>query len=225
MRTFVSLTMNEADRRLLIILMIILLILFLLIGAIGMLVRYLNDRFAKRMDTEIHDVVVYRVISNPKDLRRYGRIKNKRLFTKQSFPPLLIAFVSLLLWLIYSAISGAWGANHFSRFGTLFFRLDWGNEDNYVKFWGMTVLAKWPELAADAHGGKPYWDWSYWASYLLVPMWIGSGLYYLITVQAFICRHLMLRKRCRTVFSKSLENFNLSEAEQREFGNIQNPPR
>ncbi len=203
MKTLVGITLNDSDRRLLIILLVIALIVFLLLGALGMLIRYLNKRMSRRMDYEIHDAVVYRVIQTPEQLAKYGRAKNWQLFWKQASPAYLIALVSLLFYLIYSLISKNWHEDFWGNFSTLFYELDWGNPDNYANVFGITLLAKWPEAIR-----VPSWHNEYWASYILVPLWIASIVYYLVACQAFLARAFLLNKRTHTVFEKNLDDFN-----------------
>ncbi len=203
MRTFVSVTLNDSDRRLLIILLVIALIVFLLIGALGMLIRYLNKRMSRRMDYEIHDAVVYRVIQTPEQLSKYGRAKNRQLFWKQASPAYLIAIASLIFYIAYSLICKNWKEDYWGNFSTLFYQFDWGNPDNYANVFGITLLAKWPEAIR-----VPSWHNEYWASYILVPLWIISVIYYLVACQAFLARAFLLNKRTHTVFEKNLDDFN-----------------
>lgn len=200
--SLIDVSLNESDRRLLIVLLIILVLLLVIIGLVGMLIRHVTNVLSKRMDNEIHDVVVYRVVGDPKSLKKYGNIKNNRLFFRQALVPFLIALVSLLIYIIYSATTNSWTEDYFGAFSTLLFKWDWSNPDNYGVFWGMTLLTKWPDLIA-----TPSWHWDYWASYLLVPLWLTSIIYYAIVVQAYIARLSLLHKRCRSVYEKNLDGF------------------
>ncbi len=203
MTTLVGITLNDSDRRLLIALLVVALIIFLLLGCIGMLMRYVSGRMSRRMDYEIHDAVVYRVIQTPEQLSKYGRAKNRQLFWKQSSPAVLIALASLIFFLLYSGITSEWGANHWKNFSSLFYQFDWGNEDNYATVFGVTLLAKWPDTIA-----TPTWVSSYWASYVLVPLWLISIVYYLVCVQGYIARAFLLNKRTHSIFEKNLDDFN-----------------
>lgn len=203
MRFLVGLTLNESDRRLLIILLVVVLLLFLLLGLLGMAIRAITLRMSRRMDYEIHDAVIYRVIQTPEALSKYGRKKNQALFFKQSVPPFLIALFSFLFYLVYGGISRNWGQNFFGEFDALFYHFDWGNPDNFVKVFGMTLLAQWPPVSSE-----PSFEASRWASYVLVPLWLVSIGYYLVVCQAYFARAYLLNRRTHTVFEKSLEDFN-----------------
>jgi len=203
--SLIDISLNETDRRLLIVLLIVLILFFVLLGLLGMLIRWISNEFAKRMDYELHDVVVYRVIQDPKSLRKYGMIKNNRVLFKQAIAPFIIAFLSLILYLVYSSVTGLWAKDHFSEFSTLFFNFDWSNPKFYDYFWGLYLLKQWPDWIPSA---GPMWVGDFWDSYLLVPMWLVSGVYFAVDIQAFLARLAMLEKRCRTVFNKSLDGYN-----------------
>ncbi len=204
---YVGITLNENDRRLLIIFLIFLLILFILVGLIGMGVRLLFKKQGKRVDSFLHDPVVYRVISSPDHLKRYGRKKNAQLFVREASPAILIGLLLLAFYLVYSSISGEWAVNHFERFSTLFYVYDWNEESIYVTLWGMRLLNEWPPLIH-----APYLDSSYWASYVIVPLFLIFITYYLVASMAYLSRCLTLRSRMHTVYEKTLEGYNFYDA-------------
>lgn len=203
MRFFVEFALNENDKRLMIILLFIMVFLFLIVGLIGMLIRFVTTKFGKRMDYEVHEAVVFRVISSPEQLKKYGNIKNNRYLVRSSVIPFLIGLASLLLWIIYSTVYGAWARDYFGEFSTLFFNFDWSNPENYVNFWGLTLLARWPNAIS-----SPTWVNEYWGSYLLVPLWLTAIIWYAIVIQGYLARALRLNKLSHSIFEKSLEDFN-----------------
>lgn len=203
MRTFVEFTLNDSDKRLLIVLLFVLVLLFIIVGLIGYLVRFVSQRMAGRMDYEIHDAVIHRVIANPNQLRKYGAAKNNNLFVKACVPPMIIGLTSLIVYIIYSSVYSSWARDYFSEFGTLLFTWNWGDEGNYAYIFGIKLLAKWPELEH-----SPEWHNEYWGSYLLVPLWLVAIGWYLVACQGYLVRGVRLNKRCHTVFEKSLDDFN-----------------
>lgn len=207
MNALVGITLNENDRRLLVIFLIVLLVLFIILGLVGMAIRSLFISQGKRVDNELHDAVVYRVIGSPEALKKYGRKKNAQLFVRQSSPAILIGFFLLAFYLVYSSISGEWAVDHFSRFGTLFYEYDWEDESIYVTLWGMRLLNEWPPLV---HG--PYLDPEYWASYVIVPLLLVFVVYYLVASMAYLSRTIMLNRRARSVYEKTLEGYNFYDA-------------
>lgn len=203
MRYLIDFALNENDKRLLIILLFIMVFLFIIIGLIGALIRYVTIKFGRRMDYEVHEATVLRVIQTPEQLKKYGKIKNNRYLIRATLPPFLIAVVSLLVWITYSTIYGIWSRDYFGEFSTLLFSFDWGNPDNYVNFWGLTLLARWPSLSS-----SPTWINAYWGSYILVPMWLTSIIWYAVVIQGFLARWSRLNKLSHSIFEKSLEDFN-----------------
>lgn len=203
MKFFVEFALNENDKRLMIILLFIMVFLFLIVGLIGMLIRFVTTKFGKRMDYEVHEAVVFRVISSPEQLKKYGNIKNNRYLVRSSVIPFLIGLASLLLWIIYSTVYGVWARDYFGEFSTLFFNFDWSNSENYVNFWGLTLLARWPNAIS-----SPTWVNEYWGSYLLVPLWLTAIIWYAVVIQGYLARALRLNKLSHSIFEKSLEDFN-----------------
>lgn len=198
-----GISLSESDKRLLIILLIIALLFFLLLGCLGMLLRKITSMMSKRMDYEIHDAVVYRVIQTPEQLKKYGIKKNNALFFKQSTPAFLILLVSLIIYIIYGFVTNIWGRDYWGEFGTLFYEFDWGNPDNYANFFGLTLLSKFPELKS-----SPTWVNEFWPSYVLMPLWIASLIVYLLACQGYLARAYLLNKRSHSVFEKNLDDFN-----------------
>lgn len=203
MKFLVGITLNESDRRLLITLLIVILLLFLLLGLLGMVIRAITIRMSKRMDYEIHDTVVYRVIQTPEALAKYGRKKNRALFFTQCVPPFLLGIVALLFYVAYGAITENWGQDFFGEFGSLFYHFDWSNPENFTKIFGLTFLAQFPPVLK-----SPHFEVEYWASYTLVPLVLVTAIYYLVNCQAYFARAYLLNRRTHTVFEKSLEDFN-----------------
>jgi hypothetical protein len=175
----------------------------LILGLIGVLIRTISRTFSRRIDYEIHEAVTSRVITTPEQLKKYGIAKNNRLFFKQAIPPFLIMALSLLMYLIYSFASGIWAEDYFGHFSSLLYTWDWANPENYADFWGLTLLRRWPPLL-----NEPHFVAEYWGAYILVPLWLTAGIYYLVVIQAYVARAMMVEKRSHTVFEKSLEDFN-----------------
>lgn len=201
--TLIEVSMSDNDRKLLIVLLVILVLLFILLGLIGMLIRYTMAQQAKRIDYYMHDPVVYHVIDNPSHFRKYGYVVNNRLFYHQALIPVLLGLVSLLLYIIYAAITNNWSEDFFGHFSTLLIVLDWNNPAYWTKFWGLTLLSSWPGVLS-----YPQPQATYWASYVLVPLWCTTIVYYLVVAQAFLARFFMINRRARTVYEKSLEGYN-----------------
>lgn len=210
MISFVEMTLSQNDKRLLFVLLIVFVILFILLGLIGALIRKVSGTFARRMDYEIHDAVTKRVIKTPEQLKKYGRIKNRRRFFMEAIPPFLIALASLLIFLVSAFITGVWTRDYFGEFSTLLYLWDWADPDIHTSFFGLDIIREFPPLI-----NEPHFVMEYLPSYILVPTWITAIVYYLIVIQAYIARWSMTNKRAHTVFEKSLDGFNHFKDEEK----------
>ena len=167
-------SMNESDRRALIIVIVLLFFVFLILGLIGMAIRAILLHQAKAADTMLYDVAVTHVVNNPAAYRKLGAKKNLRLFFRQSFFPFLIIAVGVLTWVIYSSITSTFDHNIFEEFVDLLFVWDFGNPDNYTKVFGITLLAQWPALVE----GYPRFEIEHLASYIEVVLIVVGALAY-----------------------------------------------
>lgn len=209
---FIQATLSENDRRLLIIVLIILLIGLLILGLIGMLIRFVSRKLGQRADNFLAPPLEYGLINNPKDLRKYGFKKNNELFFKQAFIPVMIALGSVIIYLIHASVNKeGFSYDYWGHFKDLLFRFDWDNPDNYAEFFGVTLLRKFPGLLQDEWGGKPHLIAEHWASYVLVPLWLTAIIYDAVVVQAYLCRTITILSRSRNVFQKDLSNYKYKD--------------
>lgn len=212
-RVLASIQLSETDRKALIILLIVLVLLILILGLIGVAVRQTMLYQAKRADTMMHDVAVTHVIDNPKAFRRFGFKKNNRALFRDSLVPFAIILSALLLWVVYNIFSHGWGRNIWEEFGDLFFRFKTDNSQYppndplWVKVFGMTILARWPEAVE----GYPRFEVNHIVSYIVCAATIVSAIYYAVICQAYISRAVMIYVRSNSVYEKSLAGFKASE--------------
>ena len=204
----ILISLSENDKRLIFALLIIVILLIALIGCLGYLLVRLMKWQSKKMDTLIHDVVITKVITDRRHLESYGRRKNWALFFKQACIPLAIIAFGFIILLIRNSINNDFAYNPFSvenGFGSIFWT--WKLSDEYtggelIKF-NKIVLDNEPHLVASA-----------WAGYIAAPCFIVGGTWYIIVISSLLARTIMLYKRSREVFEKSLEGYNQSEANQ-----------
>ena len=212
-RVFASVTLSETDKKALIILLTVLVLLVLVLGLIGMAMRQTMFYQARRADTMMHDVAVTHVIDNPKAFRRYGFKKNNRALFRDSLVPFAIIVGALLLWVLYNIIVHGWGRNIWEEFGDLFVRFKTDNADYpadnplWVKVFGMTILARWPEAVE----GYPRFDVNHLVSYIIATATIVAAIYYAVICQAYISRAFMIYIRSNSVYEKSLAGYKASE--------------
>lgn len=206
--------LTENDKRLIFALLLVFILVFVLIGYLGMLVVKIMKWQGKRMNHMCSDVLTTFVITDKKSLFRYARKKNNRLFYKQSWFPLLIIFIAAIILVIGEATyKNPWHYNPFSKedgFATLLFIWDFKDPDSWTTVFGLKVLAKWPPL--DATYGQPTFVIAAWRGYIFVPTIFIGGIWYLISVQAFIARMLAIRKIYDQNVAGDLNNFNQKEA-------------
>ncbi len=209
-RLLASIQLSETDRKALIVLLILLVLLILIIGLIGMAVRATMKYQAKRADTMMHDVAKTHVVDSTKAFRRFGMKKNNRILYRDSLYPFLVAVVGVLIWVFYNLATGQWGQNVWEHFGELFFRFKTDNSQYppddplWVKVFGITLLARWPEAVE----GYPRFEVAHIASYIEVALWIVAIAWYAYCCQAYISRTVRIFRRSTSVYEKSLEGFN-----------------
>ena len=203
MITLIQLTEN--DKRIIIALLLVLILVFVLIGVVGMLVQRVMRWQGKRMDTLVHDVVVTKVITDKKALKKYGKKKSWALFFKQSYIPLILIMLAFLTLLFTCMIRKDFSYNIFDHektgFTTLLFLWDFKNAI-YVKVFGVTVLSDWPP-----HLNLPHFSVDAIGSYIFAILFLVGIVWYLIAVQSYISRRIRLFKLCSTIFEKSLEGY------------------
>ena len=204
----VFLSLSDGDKRLVFSLLLIVIILFAFIAFLGYITLRIMKWQSKKIDTLIHDVVVYKVITDKKHLIKYGRAKNWAYFLKQAYIPISIFFVGFIVLIIRNSIENDWSYNLFSTengFGTLFWT--WaptgtfsGNDYAWIRF-QQYALDNTPHMVASA-----------WASYIVVPFLFVGGLWYFIISSCLLSRTFLLYKRSKEVFEKSLDGYHQDEA-------------
>ena len=94
------LSLSDGDKRLLFSVLLILVVLIAFIALLGFVLLRIMKLQSKKIDTLIHDVVVYKVVTDRRHLIKYGRAKNWALFLKQAVIPLAIVLVGLIILFI-----------------------------------------------------------------------------------------------------------------------------
>lgn len=199
--------LSENDKRLIVVLLLVVILVFVIAGYIGLLIKKIMQHQGKKMDDLVSDVIIAKVITEPKSLRKFGIKKNYRQFFKEAWIPFVIMLFSSLMIILYCTIYQNWHLNIFDYenkegFGTLLFIFDWDNAPR-ADFFGVTLISGWPELIH-----TPTWEWHAWGSYIFVIGMSVGGIWFLICVQAYIARTIQLFKLSKRVFSKSLDNYN-----------------
>lgn len=197
--------LTENDKRVIIALLIAVILLFVLIGLLGSLVIRTMKWQGKKCDTLVSDVVTNRIVTTPHQLRVYARKKNAQQFIKQGWIPIILIIIGFIILVIRNAVTSNWAYNPFNAedgFATLLFIWDFNDPDIYTTVFGIKVLANWPSYTA------PHFEINALCSYFIVPLFVVGGLWYLVAAQAYLARTIRAYKLSKTVFEKSLDNFN-----------------
>ena len=212
----VLISLSDSDKRLVFTLILMLVVVLAFIGLLGYFLKRFMKWQAKKIDNLVHDAVVTKVVSTKKHFIKYGRNKNWAYFFKQAYIPMLIIIFAFIILIIHNSVYGDWGYNPFSTydgFGTLFFT--W-------KFTGNTVgggLIRFAELALD---NTPHFVAIAWAGYIFGPCILVGGVWYLLSVSALLSRTVLLYKRSKDIFEKSLEGYRQDEALNQQNNNNSN---
>lgn len=200
--------LSENEKRIILALLLLLILIFVIVGYLGLLVEKVMKKQGNKISSMMHDVVAAKVITNKKDFIRLGRKKSNRLFVKQSSIAILILMFGALIYILYGAITRHWNLNLFDYkkegFSTILFLWDFPNAPKST-FFGMEIISGWPPIL-----NRPHFELSAWASYLIVPCLFVGGIWLLVASQAHIARFFRLNKLSKTVFSPTLDNYNVS---------------
>lgn len=203
------LKLTENDKRIIFVLLAVFILLLVLIAYIGYLVTVVMRWQGKKINHYVTDVVINRVITNEKDFRRYAKKKNLLVFYHQARIPALVLLVGIIFYVVASSIVGYTNPfDYRTGFGTLLFIWDFSTIITKPES-GMGILINWPELI-----NRPHFAAEAWVSYIFVPIVLIGGIWYLLTVQAFIARYLQINKLGQKIFAEQIENFSLSNQGQ-----------
>lgn len=207
--TTTLLKLSENDKRLIIVILLLAILIFVIAGYVGLFVKKIMSIQAKKADTMVHDVVKAGVITTPKGLCNFGMRKNWRVLFQQSWIPVCIMLFGTLMLLIYCLATNNWDVNVWDYqnegFGTLFHIFDWAHIPT-ANFFGIQLMNAWPECIS-----TPHLSGYAWGSYIFIPCMFVGGTWFLVCTQAYIARSFRIKKLSKTVFNKSLDDFNSNE--------------
>ena len=198
--------LSDNDKHIIIALCLAIIILFVLIGLIGSLIIRTMKWQGKKCDELVNEVVVNRIITTPRQLKAYARVKNGRCFIKQAWIPVVMIIFGVLMLIIHNAVFNTWDYNPFNTkdgFSSLLFVWDFGDPDCYNTFFGLNLLSQWPPLV-----NTPHYVAEGTFSYIAIPCFFIGGLWYIVAAQAYLARTIRAHKLARKVFDKSLDNYN-----------------
>lgn len=205
----ILLQLSETDKRILIAVCLVLILVFIIAGYIGVLTARIMTWQGKRLDTMMSDIVITRVVEDKKGFLKVARKKNWRYFFKTAWIPFLVLIFSFIILFIAEAIyefTYDIFDYHKQGFTTLLFLWDFNDPEIYTDFFGIKIIASWPPLL-----NSPHFEIEAIWSYLFVPIFLTGAIWYLICLQCLIARTIRMYKLADSVYSKSLEGFNINE--------------
>ena len=208
--------LSENNLRLLIAFLLLLFLGFVIIGYIALLVVKFMKWQGKKIDNEVHDVLITRTVTKPKTFKAYAHKKNWNLFYKESAIAIIILMVGGLTLLIRNMVMKDFAynpLNYENGFSSILWLWDFSDPDSYVQVFGITILAKWPPAL---NGHQPHFVLEAIPSYVFVVCMLVGGIWYLTATQAFFARLIRIYWLARHALDKNLDNFNQNKVLQDE---------
>ena len=177
---------------------------FAIFGLIGRAIEIIMERQSKKVDKFMSPLIVSGLIDDDKKFVEIAYKKIRIYFFKTSIAPILLLITSFLIYVIYHGIDGNWTESIFNDqtgIGTLFFTWDF-SEFSYVPPLGFANIKL---------QNTPHFLTSIECLNYFIFLFIFTGLvWYLINVQAYISRAIRINKLKNKIFSKDLDNVDLS---------------
>ncbi len=209
MFTNVLIKLSETDIRVLIAICMVLILVFVIAGYIGLFTARIMAWQGRRVDGMMSDIVITRVVEDKKGFLRVARIKNWRYFFKTAWIPLiilLIAFAILFAAEAFYEFTYNIFDYHKQGFTTLLFLWDFNDPEIYVDFFGIKIIGAWPPLI-----NSPHFEVEALWSYFFAPTFLVGVIWYLICLQCLIARTIRIYKLADSIYTKSLDGFNLNQ--------------
>lgn len=208
-------TSSENTKRVVYTILLVLIIALAILSLIGAIIIKVTNYQGNLLDREISDPIKKcRIVREEKHFMKYATKKNKLLFFKQSWIPLLIIAAGVGTLLLYIIVGDHWGYNPWSMengFGSLLITWDFSTIVKVNPGGAAGVLVNWPEVSH-----VPTFDIKNWCGYISCTCWLVGGLWYLYAVQGLMGRTLRILHLKKKMFEKSLEDFNVDDAESLE---------
>ena len=201
---------NENAKRVLYTLFLILIIALALLSLIGSIILKSLDNQGRLLDREISDPIKKcRLIQDQKHFMKYSVKKNKILFFKQSLKPMAIILIGIAVLITYYLVTENWSYNPWSMengFGSLLITWDFSTIFQLNPAGTSGLLVNWPQISH-----APSFDIHNWCGYVTCLCWLVGGVWYLWAVQGLMGRTFRILKLKKTIYEKTLENFNIDD--------------
>ena len=197
--------LSESEKRVIFAFLLLFILLLVIIAFVGYLIMKSIKRQGKKIEKAVYDVVVTRVITDPKEFKAYAKKKNWQMFFDNAKFAAGLLLTSFMILVIRNAFLGwdynPWGIEE--GFGSLLFVWDFTDPTCYKEFFGINLLADWPPLI-----NSPHFVSEAWVSYIVIPMFLFGIIWYLRAIHCLIARTLHINKLAISVFEKDLSTFN-----------------
>ena len=205
-------TNSENTKRVLYTIFLIFIIALALLSLIGATIMRVMNYQGRLLDREISDPIKKcRLVRDQKHFMDYATKKNKLMFFKEASIPMLIMIAGVVLLIIYYAVTDNWSYNPWSMengFGSLLITWDFSTIFTLNPNGAAGLLVNWPEISH-----APSFDIHNWCGYLTCTAWLVGGIWYLYCVQGMVARMFRILRLKKTIYEKSLENFNIDDEE------------
>lgn len=201
---------NENAKRVLYTLFLILIIVLALLSLIGSTILKIMNYQGKLLDREISDPIKKcRLVQDQKHFMKYAVKKNKILFFKDALLPVSIILLGVAILMLYYLIGDYWDYNPWNMetgFGSLLITWDFSTIIQKSPEGTTGILINWPQISH-----APSFSIHNWCGYITCTCWLVGGFWYLYCVQGLMGRTFRILRLKKTIYDKSLENFNIDD--------------
>lgn len=199
---------GDTFKRIAIAILMIAILLLIILSALGLGTTVLMKKEQKRIDTACSDVVRTGIVKTPNHFRKYATKKNWVFFYKHARIPMLIMIFAVISLIIRGAITDDFLYNPYNRidgFGSLFPVRDFSTRHFTIES-GFKFDISFGDIITPANPNKQAIF-----SYFFVPIITIGQVWFLICCAGYIARGLRISSLAKSIFSKSLEGYNINE--------------
>lgn len=193
-------TVTPLITKTILVLLFIALSIFFIFGLIGRAIQIMIKNQAKRVDKFMSKLITTKVVNNEKDFVRIAKYKSKIYFFKHSIIPMILLLITFILWISAMSIT-KFENSMFVLFGRMIY--PWEGMPIYVPPFGFdfsSVTANYVDMS----------NWFSIVSLITIVLFLISLLWYFFNVSGFIARAYRIKKLSNTMFSKNLNEVDLS---------------
>lgn len=216
--------LTDDDKRLIAALLLFLILLFIAVGYLVVLIQKVMKLQGDYIDKTMHDMVITKVITDSKKFKKIAFYKSRqKLFLNARIPAILLMAAGILT-LIFFIISISGTSYHLdlfefnngtknqggSGFTTLFFLWDYNSptpgSTSSFHFFGNKIIIEYPPLL-----NSPHLSVEAIPSYIIALLILVGTIWFLVEVQAYLARTIRIFKLSKSIYHKSLTDFNASK--------------